>query len=168
MPIDPGAPATSRPHIPGYGVPRSPKGLLPWSHVVERLESASHYWLATTSREGRPRARPVDGVVVDGVLYFNGGDVRWVKDLRENPRASVHLESADDVVILEGHVEWVDTPPELVERINEASRKRHGWDTVPGWRLQPEVVFAWTNLGKDATRWIFRGQRSSRILTDPK
>ena len=86
--------------------------------------------------------------------------MRWVKDLRENPRASVHLESADDVVILEGQVEWVESPPEIVDRINEASREKHGWDTAPGWSLKPEVVFAWTNLGKDATRWIFSGRRS--------
>ena len=160
MPIDPGPPTASRPHMPGYGVPRSRKGLLPWSHVVQRLEAASHYWVATESSDGRPHARPVDGLVVDGVLYFSGGDVRWVKNLRENPRASVHLESADDVVILEGQVEWVESPPDIVDRINEASREKHGWDTAPGWSLKPEVVFAWTNLGKDATRWIFSGRPS--------
>lgn len=142
--------------MPGYGVPKSKKGLLPWSHVVTRLESARHYWLATVSRSGRPRARPVDGVVVDGTLYFGGGDVGWVKDLRENPRVSVHLESADDVVILEGRVEWVDRPSELVERVNEASRQTHGWETVPGWALRPDIVYAWTNLGTDATRWVNR------------
>ena len=52
------------------------------------------YWVATASRDGCPHARPVDGVVVDATLYFSGGDVRWVRDLRENPRISLHLESA--------------------------------------------------------------------------
>ena len=157
MSIDPAAPTASRPHMPGYVVPRSSKGLLPWSHVAKRLESAPHYWLATASRGGRPHARPVDGVVVDGVLYFSGGEVRWVKNLRENPRVSVHLESADDVVIIDGRVEWVESPPELVNHINEVSRERHGWNTAPAWGLKPEAVFAWTNLGKDATRWIVGG-----------
>ena len=162
MPIDPTAPPPgSRPHMPGYGVPTSEKGLLPWTHVLTRLESAAHYWLATASRSGRPRARPVDGVVVDGTLYFSGGEVGWVKDLRENPRVSVHLESADDVVILEGRVEWVEAPPELIERVNEVSRQTHGWDTMPGWRLRPDVVYAWTNLGQDATRWVDRSLPSS-------
>jgi Pyridoxamine 5'-phosphate oxidase len=100
---EPVAPS-SRPHMPGYGVPRTKKGLLPWSHLVERLEAAPHYWVATASRSGRPRARPIDGVVVDGCLYFSGGEVGWVRDLRANPRISVHLESADDVVI-------IDRPP---------------------------------------------------------
>ena len=53
--------------------------------------SRFHYWVATANRDGRPQARPLDGVVVDATLYFNGGDVRWVKDLRENRRISVHL-----------------------------------------------------------------------------
>jgi hypothetical protein len=157
MAADLSEPPASRPRMPGYGVPRSRKGLLTWRHVVERLEAASHYWVATASRDGRPHARPVDGVVVDATLYFSGGDVRWVKDLRENPRISVHLESASDVVILDGRVEWVDGPPELVLGINEASQRRHGWDTAPAWALRPEVVFAWTNLGVDATRWRLRG-----------
>ncbi len=77
-----------------------------------------------------------------------------MKNLRKNPRVSVHLESADDVVIVDGRVEWVESPLALVDRINEASRERHGWDTAPGWGLKPEAVFAWTNLGNDATRWM--------------
>jgi nitroimidazol reductase NimA-like FMN-containing flavoprotein (pyridoxamine 5'-phosphate oxidase superfamily) len=147
-------PSSSRPFMPGYGVPRSKKGLLPWSHVVERLEAARHYWVATASLDGRPRARPIDGVVVDGHLYFSGGEVGWMRDLRANPRISVHLESADDVVIIEGRVAWIDRPTELVGRINSVSKARHGWDTAPCWRLEPEVAFAWTNIGKDSTRWI--------------
>jgi hypothetical protein len=151
------SPRASRPRMPGYGVPRSKKGLLSWRHVVERLEAASHYWVATAGRDGRVHARPVDGIVVEETLYLSGGDVRWMKDLRENPRISVHLESASDVVILDGRVEWVDGPPELVLQINEASQRRHGWNTAPAWALRPEVAFAWTNLGVDATRWQLEG-----------
>jgi hypothetical protein len=134
------------------------EGLLSWPHVVERLEAASRYWLATAGRDGRVHARPVDAILVEETLYFSVGDVRWMKDLRENPRISVHLESASDVVILDGRVEWVDGPPELVVQINEASQRRHEWDTAPGWALPPEVAFAWTNLGVDATtRWQLEG-----------
>ena len=122
---------------------------------MEQLEAASHYWVATAGREGSPHARPVDGVVAP--LYFGGGDVRWVRELRENPRISVHLESASDVVvILDGRVEWVEGPPDLVLRINEASQRRHGWDTAP-LGLPARSRLAWTNLGVDATRWRLRG-----------
>jgi Pyridoxamine 5'-phosphate oxidase len=147
--------------MPGYGVPSTRKGLLPWSHVVERLEAAPHYWVATASRGGRPRARPIDGVVVDGRVHFSGGKVGWVRDLRANPRISLHLESAADVVIIEGRVVWIDDPPELVERINSVSNERHGWDTAPCWRLEPDVAFAWTNIGNDATRWDLVQSRST-------
>ncbi|MGH9246858.1 MAG: pyridoxamine 5'-phosphate oxidase family protein [Acidimicrobiales bacterium] len=151
-------PRATRPLISGYGIPTSEKGLLPWSHVVRRLETASHHWVATASPGGRPHARPVDGIVVDGTLHFSGGDVRWMKNLRANPRVSMHLESADDVVIVDGRVEWVDAP-DRVSRINAASKAKFGWETAPCWALRPEVVFAWTNFGTDSTRWVLTETR---------
>ena len=33
-------PRPSRPHIPGYGIPKTVEGTLPWSHVVNRMLSA--------------------------------------------------------------------------------------------------------------------------------
>jgi len=101
-------PIASRPHIPGYGVPRNKKGLLDWSFAVERLEESKHYWLATTSAGGKPHVSAVWGVWIDGALYFGGGpDVRWVKDLRADPRIVVHLEPADQVFIIE---DWPRSP----------------------------------------------------------
>ena len=29
-----GGPTASRPHIPGYGIPKGKTGLLPWRHVT--------------------------------------------------------------------------------------------------------------------------------------
>ena len=36
--------SSSRPHIPGYGIPEKKEGLLPWFHVTERMAQAMHYW----------------------------------------------------------------------------------------------------------------------------
>ncbi len=36
-------PTADRPHMPGYGIPKDEKGLLPWSHVTERMGKSMHY-----------------------------------------------------------------------------------------------------------------------------
>lgn len=100
----PGEPKASRPRIPReYGVTRDKKGLLPWSHVNERMTKAKQYWVCTVSPEGRPHATPVDGLWLDGRLYFGGSPkTRWMRNVAANPAVSIHLESASEVIILEG------------------------------------------------------------------
>ncbi len=66
-------PNRSRPYIRDYGIPESEEGMLPWSHVVERLPGPRNYWVSTTRPDGRPHATPVWGVWVDNTLYFGGG-----------------------------------------------------------------------------------------------
>ena len=117
-------PKASRPHVPGYGIPTTEKGLLPWSFAEARLTKARNYWICTTGPGGRPHARPAWGTWVDGMLCFGGHGVRWDKNLAENPQVSVHLESGDEVVILEGSVTRVtDMQDALAKRAAEASKK---------------------------------------------
>src|SRR5687767_14484053 len=103
-------PQTSRPYVPGYGIPDSQEGVLAWSHVTERLEKATNYWIGTVNAadEPTPHVVPVWGVWVEDTLYFGGGpQTRWSRNLDENPAVSVHLESGADVVILEGMVDRI-------------------------------------------------------------
>jgi hypothetical protein len=147
-----------RPYIPGYGIPESIEGILPWEHVTERLEKAPNYWVGTIDQQGRPHVVPVWGVWVEGTLYFGGGpETRWSRNLAANPQVAVHLESGSDVVILEGTVERITDPKNaLVERIDDAYeakyQMRHG---IPFWVLRPAVAFAWSEFPKNATRWRF-------------
>ena len=148
----------SRPYMPGYGVPKTLKGTLPWSHVTERLEKARNYWVATADSSGRPHAVPVWGLWVDDVLCFGGGpQTRWMRNLAVNPWVAVHLESGDDVVILEGNVEEMNDPDHpLVKRCADVSVAKYGMGGgIPFLMLRPQVVFAWSNLLSDATRWQF-------------
>lgn len=159
-------PKPSRPRIPKeYGIPKTAKGMLPWSFVDRRMASAKNYWLSTTRPDGIPHARPVDGVWMDGVLSFGGGDrTRWIRNLEANPHASVHLEQADEVVILEGKAEKVVDPNHpLADRVLEASRRKYP-EYYPGtgklpfrpfWIFRARVAFAWTLKGfpKSATRF---------------
>jgi len=151
-------PKPSRPYIPDYGIPTSIEGTLPWSHVGERMEQSRNYWVGTVRPDGRPHVVPVWGVWVEGTLYFGGGpDTRWSRNLAANPQVAMHLESGDDVVILEGEVERITDPAHpMASRIDDAYeakyQMRHG---LPVWVLRPQVAFAWSKFPDNATRWLF-------------
>ena len=155
-------PTTSRPHIPGYGIPKDKKGLLPWSHVTERMAQAQHYWVCTVSPDGRRHATPVDGLWLEDQLYFGGSpQTRRSRNLAANPAVCVHLESGTDVVILHGDAHELRAPDQsLTARLAEASVKKYGYRPKPEdfgaggtYVVRPRVVFAWKQFPKDATRW---------------
>jgi hypothetical protein len=84
--------------------------------ALSRLRAAMSYWLATTRPDGRPHAMPVWGVLLDDAFWF-GTAGQKVHNLRHQPYAIVHHESADDVAILEGRVERLplaDAPDAVV------------------------------------------------------
>ena len=151
---------------PDYGT-RGGEGDEPvaWSAIEQKLESAPDYWLTTITPDGRPHARPVDGVWVGGALVFGGSpDTRWVRNLQQNPALSVHLPSGDDVVILEGDVELVlDADHPLSEPSRQAQHAKYPQyfpevpEHRPFWMLRPAVAYAWTLEGfpSGATRWSF-------------
>lgn len=157
-------PIASRPYMPGYGVPKDKKGLLPWSHVTERMTNAKVYWISTVSPEGRPHATPVDGLWIDGRLYFGGSpETRRNRNLKENPAVCVHLESGADVVILHGDATELQTSDSaVINRLIEASGAKYGYKPRPEdfakggtYVFRPRLAFAWKQFPKDATRWQF-------------
>jgi hypothetical protein len=159
----PAEPRRGRPDIPtGYGIPATADGMLPWSHVLDRLTAARCYWVATTRPDGRPHAVPTWGVLMDGVFYHGGaGDTRRSRNLDANPHVAVHLESAEDVVIVEGEVDKLteDTvDADLLRRIDDAYEAKYGVrHGTPVWVLRPHRALAWTEFPTTATRWEFPG-----------
>src|SRR5918994_1535693 len=89
-------PTAHRAHLPaGYGLPPdSPR--LDWAEVDARLRDAPHYWIGTVGTDGVPTVRPIDGMWLDGALFFGSDPAsRWRRNLAVNPRAAVHLEDAE-------------------------------------------------------------------------
>ena len=162
------APRVSRPHIPDYGIPKDKKGLLSWSHVIERMTEARHYWVCTVDANGRPHATPVDGIWLDDRLYFGGSPkTRRHRNLLANPAVCIHLESGLDVVILQGEAQAFRAPNHAFALLlAEASKKKYGYapppemyETVEGvFVFRPQMVLAWKQFPKDATRWQFENE----------
>jgi len=155
------APKPSRPKMAkGYGVPKDSRGLLPWSHVDKRLAAARNYWVATTLPDGRPHVMPVWGVWIEGVLYFGTDrNSRKSRNLAMNPAVAVHLESGDDVVIVEGIAKEAS---KLTAEIDDAYLAKYGMRLrdAPGdlvvYAVSPRTVFAWqeSTFPKSVTRWV--------------
>ncbi len=151
------SPRRTRPYIEdSYGIPEDFSGMLDWDHVESRVAPARNYWLATVTRDGRPHARPVWGVWLDGSLHFGGGRrTRKAENLERDPRVSIHLEDGWDVVIIEGRAEEV-LDPETQERLDDVYEAKYGMrHGTPVWRVVPSKVFAWTNFPVDTTCWRF-------------
>src|SRR5215207_867802 len=105
----------TRPTMPeSYGISRTKEGLLSWEWVEEQMTKANNYWVSSVRPDGRPHAMPISGIWSEGRLYFSSDrKARRSLNLAANPHASVHLESADEVVILEGRIEEVTDQAEL-------------------------------------------------------
>jgi hypothetical protein len=126
------------------------------------MTAAKVYWVTVVSPAGRPHATPVDGVWLEGALYFGGApSTRRQRYLKTNNAASVHLEDWQDVVTMHGEVELAPALPRAVaERLASASNAKYGYgaraeDYVERGAaiFRPREVFAWRQGMKDATRW---------------
>lgn len=156
-----------------YPFPKDATGLLPWSYALTQLEAARNYWLATTRPNGRPHVTPLWGVWVANAWYGDGAPTtQWSRNLATNPQATLHLESGEEVVIVEGAVENIMsmTDADLAARIVAA------WDAKYG-RLQPDpvgngivclrprTVRAWSSSSlQDGTRWHFATSSSQHTF----
>jgi hypothetical protein len=153
---------------PLYGM-KSPHHFFPFSHAEARLAQSRNYWICTARPDGRPHSIPVWGFWIEGALYFGTSRTsRKARNLAHNPALSVHLESGDDVVILEGKAVEVDLKDKVTfQKVDSASRDKYKLPlmVVPAsvlYSVRPRVVLAWTekDFPNNATRWRFDDELS--------
>jgi hypothetical protein len=149
---------------PLYGM-KSPHNFLPFTHAEERLAKSRNYWICTTRPDGRPHSIPVWGFWLGSSFYFGTGrSTRKARNLAHNPAISVHLESGDDVVILEGAaVEFDLSDKAMLEKLDAASRAKYKMPLMVisegvFYCVRPHVILAWTesDFPNNATRWQFK------------
>ena len=147
----------------GYGTPST---TLDWAAIRSRLASAEQYWVVTCRADGRPHVVPVDGLWLDDVWYYGGGDdAVHVRTARDHPQVAMHLPDPQRCVVVEGRVRPARPDPALARRLAEESRAKYpeygsGSDTTAfegALALHPARVLAWTSYPADATRFVFPG-----------
>jgi hypothetical protein len=161
-------PKPSRPVMPGYGVPESNKGLLPWKWAEQRLRRSHNYWITTVKPDGSPHTMVVWGLWLDGAFVFSTGlQSRKAKNLTKNPRCVVCTEDADEAVIVEGVAEIVEAParPEFLKKY----KPKYDFDMSgmekdilamkePVFAVRPHLAFGLyeKKFSGSATRWKFK------------
>jgi hypothetical protein len=126
-----------------------------WADILEQLAPARHYWLATTGRDGAPHTVPVWGVVVDGELHlYSERHTVKARNLAADPRAVVHLESADRVLIVRGSMTDLGTPgdcPEVVTALDAKYPSDVDRPYLPS--ADPSFDIVWRLSATDAMCW---------------
>jgi hypothetical protein len=153
--------------MPGYGLPRSAKGLLPWKWAEQRLRKSHNYWITTVKPDGAPHTMVVWGLWMEGAFLFStGSKSRKARNLAANPRCVVCTEDAHEAVIVEGVAETADVPTRR-EFLKKYDPKYHfdmsGMEAdilsmkEPVFAVRPRVVFGLyeKKFVGSATRWRF-------------
>ena len=162
------SPKVTRPDIPGYGVPKSKKGLLSWKWAEDRLKKSRQFWIATTRPDGRPHVMVIWALWFDGALYFVTGSTSVkAKNLAANPHCTICTENAAEAVIIEGTTETEKDVAKIREFL-KVYEKKYKFDMSgmeddmsdlkePVFFLRPKVAFGMVEktFTKSATRWIF-------------
>lgn len=161
--------SVGRPFMPGYGLPEEQAEFryLLWEAISAQLAAARNYWIVTTRPDGKPHATPVWGLWLDEAFYFScGKESQKARNLRANPALVVHLESGDEVVILEGRAEMV-TNRRILQKINQAYDEKYSIRPLdleaetpsqdPFFTLILSKAMAWleNDFVGSATRWLF-------------
>lgn len=150
--------------MPGYGIPRSKKGLLPWKWAKDRLQSSHNYWISTVRADGSPHTMVVWGLWLDGVFLFStGNESRKARNLAMNPRCVIGNEKANEAVVVEGVAETT-TDARLRKKFAALYQKKYKFDmsgfAEPIYVVRPRIAFGLSEkdfMGK-ATRWQFQGR----------
>lgn len=162
------APKASRPHMPGYGLPKGKKGLLPWKWAEDRLKKSHNYWITTVKPDGSPHTMVVWGLWLEGQFLFSTGRrSRKARNLAENQHCVVCTENAAEAVIIEGAAEEV-ADVALRRKFLALYQRRYAWDMSsfeedilslkePIYAVRPVVAFGLDEKKflDAATRWRF-------------
>jgi hypothetical protein len=134
-------PKVSRPEFP-RGYVDNPSSYVDWNWVAAQLTDSKNYWLCSVrpatpqAPGGRPHVVPCWAVYLDGKIYYDGSpETRHNRNIEINPNISVHLESGDKVIILEGMAGTAGKPSaELANQLVEEYRRKYadqGYSTEP-------------------------------------
>jgi nitroimidazol reductase NimA-like FMN-containing flavoprotein (pyridoxamine 5'-phosphate oxidase superfamily) len=158
-------PKAERPNFREYGISTKSKGMLDWMWAEEKLVKSRNYWICSTRPNGSPHSAPVWGVWMDSALYFSSAESSAkATNLKKNPAVSMHLESGDEVVIVEGKAVIVRDKAALTRLAKAYEAKYPGvridqepFDKSPVFVVAPSIAYAWSeeSFPNTATRWKF-------------
>ena len=131
--------------------------------VYRAIAEARNWWVVTVTASGRPHAAPVWGLIVeDHMLFCSDASSAKTRNLLAAPGITMHLESGDDVVIVDGTCKVVaaqDLPASFID----AYETKYDFRPDPTasafttHEVSPTKVLAWheADFAATAARWRF-------------
>lgn len=159
-------PKISRPKLP-KGYVDNPVSFVNWEWVAAQLTESKNYWLCSVRPDGRPHVVPRWGAFIDNKFYYDGSpETRHARNILENPNVSLHLESGEKAIILEGISQPVEKPkPEFANRLAEEIGRKYSssgyapkpsqWDEGGLYVFAPRQCIAWTVFFENPTKFEF-------------
>jgi hypothetical protein len=152
----------SRPDLPeSYGLnPPSETDYIQWPDIEQKVSTARNYWIGTVTSKATPHVAPVWGVWHESLFYF-GTDrkSRKARNIDSNPSVNLHLESGEDVVIIEGEAGFILSHI-LPEKVADLYLAKYGIQLRgnPVYRIIPRKILAWDESAfpDSATRWMIK------------
>ena len=135
---------------------------LAWTWVEQQLRDAGTYWVVANG-PAHPSARPVWGFWHESALHMTIGSPALRAGLAADGRATVHLDSGTDVVLVEGTASSEEATPALLEAYDAKYDWQYDADTYgPFTLITPIVIKAWRAAGvagrdsfQETGRWEF-------------
>jgi len=138
-----------------------------WTDVVSHLTVARSYWLNTVNADFSPHAAPVWGIAYEDDFYFyTSRETIKARNLARDPRVIVHLESAENVLIVHGRAKDCGEPrssPDVVASLDAKYDDPGDAEYLPSnneafdvlFRIAPSKALTWVLNDYDASqrRW---------------
>lgn len=154
-----GGPEVGRPQMPGYGVPDSLDGALPWTWALDVMDKTKDFFVSTTRPDGRPHSMPVWGLWSNDLFVFSTA-ITSVKsvNLKADPRIAVGGADGPRAIVIEGvaRIVELDEVPDFVPAYK--TKYDYTIDQGPVWAIEPTVAFGFVeddSFAPTATRWKF-------------
>ncbi|MEM9624100.1 MAG: pyridoxamine 5'-phosphate oxidase family protein [Pseudomonadota bacterium] len=139
-------------------------GFLNWDTLLWRFAAEKSYWLATA--DGAPHTMPVWDIWQDCAFRFSTDPTsKKARNLRQQPRASVHLANTEAVMVMECTARELTEARELQSFLDDYNPKYKWQFTLDDVRqgvfaLTPFKAFAWSagegeQFHNTGTRWTF-------------
>jgi hypothetical protein len=140
---------------------------LAWSWADRQLREAGLYWTSPAGSGSWPHPRPVWGVWHDQRLHLSIGSPPIRRAASPGAAVTVHLESATDVVILEGRFSGPTSERGVVDLYDKKYDWSYDLDRYgPFTTVEPARILAWRTAGpagrdsfQETGRWTFEPAR---------
>ena len=162
------SPKIARPTFP-KGYADNPASYVTWDWVSAQLTESKHYWLCSVRANGRPHVVPRWGVFIDNHFYYDGSpETRHAINIEKNPNVSLHLESGEKAIIMEGIAYAAEKPqPKFAKQLARAISDKYSalgyspepsqWDEGGLFIFVPRQCIAWSSFTENPTKFIFSG-----------